>query len=226
MSGTTVSRSTRTEKITEDRGEGLKTYVKTIVTETTTTSDGKKTVTTTETESTEEPGASGSSTDGKKEKEKKPQKMKDFIEDVVKAHNKYRKTHAKVGDVKHNKDLTVLAQRWADHLAAVKVLKHSDDTFKGNPLGENVASKWSSAGADYTGQEVVDQWYSEVSKYDFDKGQFMQGTGHFTQVVWKGSKEIGVGKALTSDGRVYVVCNYYPAGNMVGQFGENVFRAK
>ena len=27
----------------------------------------------------------------------------------------------------------------------------------------------------------MDQWYSEVSKYDFDKGQFMQGmkTQHF-----------------------------------------------
>ena len=52
------------------------------------------------------------------------------------------------------------------------------------------------------------------------------GTGHFSQVVWKGSKEIGVGKALTEDGRVFVVCNYNPAGNVMGQFADNVFPAK
>ena len=58
---------------------------------------------------------------------------------------------SQVGDVKHNKELSVLAQRWADHLAATSVLKHSNDTYRGAQVGENVASKWSSAGADYTG---------------------------------------------------------------------------
>ena len=48
------------------------------------------------------------------------------------------------------------------------------------------------------------------------------GTGHFSQVVWKGSKEIGVGKAHSDDGRVYVVVNYLPAGNYVGQHAGNV----
>ena len=65
MSGTSTSRSTRTERVTEDRGEGLKTYVKTIVTETTITGDGKKTVSTTETETTEAAGSSsGGATSG------------------------------------------------------------------------------------------------------------------------------------------------------------------
>ena len=45
----------------------------------------------------------------------------------------------------------MLAQRWADHLASTSVLKHSNDTYRGAQVGENVASKWSSAGADYTG---------------------------------------------------------------------------
>lgn len=57
-----------------------------------------------------------------------------------------------VGDLKHNKEQSVLAQRWADHLAATHVLKHSNDTYKGQPLGENVATKWSSDSADYTGE--------------------------------------------------------------------------
>lgn len=46
--------------------------------------------------------------------------------------------------------------------------------------------------------------------------------GHFTQVVWKGSREIGVGKARSKDGKILVVANYRPAGNVIGRFSENV----
>ena len=52
-------------------------------------------------------------------------------------------------------------------------------------------------------------------------------TGHFSQVVWKGSQEIGVGKAISSDGRkAIVVCNYFPAGNYKGRHAENVLPPK
>lgn len=54
-----------------------------------------------------------------------------------------------------------MAQKWADKLAEINTLKHSDYTHKGDQLGENIASKWSSTGADYTGQ----YWY----KYSHDK---------------------------------------------------------
>lgn len=52
--------------------------------------------------------------------------------------------------------------------------------------------------------------------------------GHFTQVVWKGSTELGVGMA-TNGNKVYVVGQYRPAGNIntteyfeknVGQLGN------
>jgi hypothetical protein len=56
-----------------------------------------------------------------------------------------------VGDLKHNKDLDALAQRWAEHLAVTNDLKYSNDTYKGEELGENIASKWATGGADYTG---------------------------------------------------------------------------
>jgi len=36
-------------------------------------------------------------------------------------------------------------------------------------------------------------------------------SGHFTQVVWKSSAELGVGVA-TAGGRVVVVANYHPPG--------------
>jgi len=46
--------------------------------------------------------------------------------------------------------------------------------------------------------------------------------GHFTQVVWEESKEIGVGVAADGKGTIFAVANYFPAGNYRGQFPKNV----
>ena len=69
-----------------------------------------------------------------------------------------------------------------------------------------------------------------------DRGQFrcetrlivliLVFTGHFTQVVWKDSRELGVGRAQTRDGKWLVVANYRPAGNFLGRFQDNVFPPK
>ena len=51
-------------------------------------------------------------------------------------------------------------------------------------------------------------------------------TGHFTQLVWKGSKQIGCGASCNNSNKCYVTCNYYPPGNYIGQFTSNVFPLK
>lgn len=43
--------------------------------------------------------------------------------------------------------------------------------------------------------EVIESWYSEVSKYEYGSEPQTTGAGHFTQVVWKDSQNLGVGKA-------------------------------
>lgn len=47
--------------------------------------------------------------------------------------------------------------------------------------------------------------------------------GHFTQVVWKNSKELGVGRATDGKGNWYAVANYLPPGNFNNMYAENVF---
>ncbi|CAF5089453.1 unnamed protein product, partial [Rotaria sp. Silwood1] len=59
--------------------------------------------------------------------------------------------------------------------------------------------------------------------YNYSSPGFSSVTGHFTQVIWLGSTQLGIGIALTNDNRTaYVVANYYPPGNYLGQFGANV----
>ncbi|QRW09478.1 cysteine-rich Secretory family protein [Ceratobasidium sp. AG-Ba] len=54
---------------------------------------------------------------------------------------------------------------------------------------------------------------------------------HWTQVVWKGTTKVGCYMATCAPGNIfgkkygnakYVVCNYRPAGNVIGQFPKNV----
>ena len=45
--------------------------------------------------------------------------------------------------------------------------KHSDAKLNGVKLGENIAMRWSSGGADYDGDGATNQWYSEIGVHDF-----------------------------------------------------------
>jgi len=47
--------------------------------------------------------------------------------------------------------------------------------------------------------------------------------GHFTQLVWKSSRDVGIGRSQSRDGKWFVVANFFPAGNFVGRNAENVF---
>lgn len=62
----------------------------------------------------------------------------------------------------------------------------------------------------------------QVEKYDFKRGGHQPGTGHFTQVVWKDTKELGMARAKSKNGSVYVVARYRPAGNNLSSFEGNV----
>ena len=79
-----------------------------------------------------------------------------------------------------------------------------------------------------TSRNVISLRYNEVCDpgYNFGSG-FSSGTGHFTQVVWKGSTTLGIGRAEVTEGRMkcaYIVGRYKPAGNMMGDFPENVLK--
>ncbi len=72
-------------------------------------------------------------------------------------------------------------------------------------------------------------WYDEIKSYAFDKPKFSDQTGHFTQLIWKGTKQLGVGYTIVKGGSgyiMYVVAKYSPAGNVKGLYSENVLPLK
>ncbi|XP_074612935.1 uncharacterized protein LOC141871312 [Acropora palmata] len=146
---------------------------------------------------------------------------KEFEKQALDAHNKYRTKH-KVPPLKWSKEIANEAQAWAEKLAKTRSLQHASASER-KGYGENIASF--SRRFETAGEEATNMWYSEVKDYRFDKPGFGGNTGHFTQVVWKDSVELGMGRAQTADGRLtFVVARYSPAGNMMNRFQENVFK--
>lgn len=143
--------------------------------------------------------------------------MSNFKNDILKAHNSYRKNHAAPA-LKWSSKLEANAQKWAKELAKKGYLQHASQSEE----GENIACL---KGAELTGGKATEMWYEEIKDYDFNNPGFKSSTGHFTQVVWASSLELGVGKATASNGMQFVVARYYPAGNMLRRFPENVKRS-
>ena len=75
-------------------------------------------------------------------------------------------------------------------------------------------------------------WYeSEIDYYDYETGDFVANApsnaqiGHFTQMVWDDTTNIGCGESrILKDGwwYVYSTCRYNPPGNYVGTYTDHV----
>ena len=65
----------------------------------------------------------------------------------------------------------------------------------------------------------VQDWYDEISFYNYEKNTCKKGEmcGHYTQVVWKDSKEVGSAAYTCEDFSQVWVCKYKPAGNYINQ---------
>jgi len=124
-------------------------------------------------------------------------------------HNELRAQHC-VPALQWDAQIAAVAQAWANQC----VWQHSGN----RSYGENLAM--ATSGYQSVGQ-MVQSWYDEISQYNFGTGQYSDQTGHFTQVVWRGSTKLGCGVA-SCNGNDLLVCNYAGPGNIQGQFQQNV----
>lgn len=133
------------------------------------------------------------------------------------AHNEERDEFG-VLPLRWSDELAAEALVWAEALATDEQMRHS--TTEGRDgRGENL---WMGTAGYYTPEQMIGH-FAEEKQYFFT-GRFPEvsktgdwgDVGHYTQVVWPATREVG---CATARGERYdfLVCRYWPAGNVMGQ---------
>jgi pathogenesis-related protein 1 len=137
---------------------------------------------------------------------------------ALQAHNVWR---ARVGTspLTWSADLAQRAQGWVDTLARTGCrIKISSE----QALGENLfyASPLRQGGSArpqvFTAEQVVDAWGIEVLDYSYTRNACAAGRrcGHYTQLVWSTTQEVGCAMTVCADQSQIWACYYRPAGNI------------
>jgi len=155
------------------------------------------------------------------------------INACIQAHNAKRARHGAaplVWDV----TLARHAKEWAEVLARRGKSEHARGTGEGENLYRY--KSYGSIAKVATCVDAVKSWYGEEPDYPYNNPpktfqEFYGGKkiGHFTQIVWKGTRKVGVALATKkADGwtETYIVARYHPRGNILGHFAANVARPR
>ncbi|XP_078365287.1 uncharacterized protein LOC144649629 [Oculina patagonica] len=151
-----------------------------------------------------------------------------FINDMVAIHNELRSVHFSP-PIQNNTDMSIAAKQYAQVLAKEKDLRHSSPLDRPQQ-GESLAMGCTTAaGEGITAKEAITKWYDEACCHNFSIHGFQNISGHFSQLVWKATEEIGVGRAFGTKWGMnctFIVARYKPKGNINSEalFKENVER--
>ncbi len=150
------------------------------------------------------------------------------LEDFVPAHNAVRSQH-RLPPLKWSPQLAGYAQQWANQLRKRNNcgMKHRPDRGRfAQRYGENLLqvgpTRWSDGRRELyhmTPQMITEIWADERRFYRYRSNSCKRGKvcGHYTQVVWRDTQEIGCAKAVCRDKSQVWVCNYNPPGNYRGK---------
>lgn len=114
-------------------------------------------------------------------------------------------------EVTWSDEVAASAQQWANHLRDANGCHAALD--ENSAFGENGAD----GTVGFTATKAVNMWAAEKAQYVYSPTYaFSDNIGHYTQIVWRASTEIGCGIAQCNTGYLVHVCRYRPAGNVIG----------
>lgn len=149
---------------------------------------------------------------------------------ALKVHNDARE-EVGVKPLVWSENLEIDAKKYADYLASKDIFKHSGSLKEINQ-GENLYStayfvlqengeKFFFENTNYLKDASI-SWLGEKKGYKYakigDRKNNFSKIGHYTQMVWNETTQVGIAYSKSISGKVYVVARYYPAGNIISQF--------
>lgn len=117
--------------------------------------------------------------------------------------------------------LAATAAAWAaqcrDVDQPIGLIDHNPNRSNGHPyyVGENIYGSGGPASA----RQAVELWVAEQANYNYAANSCNGVCGHYTQVVWRGTLEVGCAVADCPNQQFgnAIICNYGPGGNIGGQ---------
>lgn len=140
-----------------------------------------------------------------------------FSDRLLAEHNRERDRMG-VPRLAWNDRLALEAEAWARALAQDGGLRHASQSESGG-AGENLwmGTAGYSAPENMVGAFVEERRFYRHGKFpEVSQTGNWQDVGHYTQVVWRGTREVGCAVAR-GEGNDFLVCRYWPAGNWMGQ---------
>ena len=131
-----------------------------------------------------------------------------LADSILAAHNAVRRSVG-VPPLAWSERLAAVAQEWADYLAAHQQFFHRRNSHYGENLFEITGGRATPA-------NVVNDWAAESRNYEYRVNACRGVCGHYTQIVWRDTLQVGCAAARSGRTEVWV-CNYDPPGNFIGR---------
>ena len=116
--------------------------------------------------------------------------------------------------------LAAAAARYARQMAQTNIFRHSARASRAIPSGENL---WMGSRGLYDYEVMVGSFLEERRYFrssgtlpDLSTTGRWEDVGHYTQIIWRGTRKVGCALA-EGQSYDYLVCRYFPAGNVFGQ---------
>jgi|TARA_B110000261_G_scaffold29252_1_gene33099 hypothetical protein len=123
------------------------------------------------------------------------------------------------------------AKKHANYLASKDIFRHSNN-LKKLKQGENLyytmyyvlknnGEKYFFDETNYLTDASI-SWLDEKKDYKYakigDRKNIFELIGHYTQMIWSETSEVGIAQTKSKSGNVYVVARYFPQGNWQGEY--------
>ncbi len=138
---------------------------------------------------------------------------------MLDAHNHWR-SQVGVPALTWSEHLAHVSKKWADQLKSYGCAAFHSTNGLGENIFQSTARIWQDGRREFvprTTKEVAEKWGGEIIYYNYDENSCSGDCTHYTQIVWKDTRELGCAVSVCDDQGQIWVCSYYPSGNIYGQ---------